>query len=55
MRGHGHSVGKAPTVHEAISHAEHEFTWLSGMIFCTVKDPDNLRPAQAFPNLGGSL
>jgi hypothetical protein len=41
MRGRGHSVGKAPTCHEAISRVEHEFMQLSDRRFCTVKDPDS--------------
>jgi hypothetical protein len=41
MRSHGHSVGKTPTRHEAISRMKHQFTQLSGGRFCITKDPND--------------
>jgi hypothetical protein len=41
MRGCGHSIGKTPTCHEAISRVEREFTLFLGRRFRTTKDPDD--------------
>jgi hypothetical protein len=41
VRGHGHSVGKAPTSHDVISRMVCLFTQLLGRRFHTMNDPDN--------------
>jgi hypothetical protein len=41
MQGCGHSVGKAPTCHEALSRVECEFTQLLGRRFHFMKDPND--------------